>query len=132
MTDFYYEYNDEGVLIPYEYERGDYINNIKGTLPSGRYATIDGFLVRVGNASAPSHYAGTDSLGEGVRGVFNPADGKMYDSRSAYYNAVKAKGLVIAGDDAPTTRATPKAKTVNWEKAVAQTLKQTPLKGSKR
>lgn len=100
---------------------------------NGRYRMIEGKLVRVADGTrGPVHYAGSDSLGEGVRGVFNPADGKTYDSRSAYINAVKSKGLVIAGDDAPTTRATPKAKTENWEKAVAQTLKQTPLKGKKR
>ena len=70
-----------------------------------------------------------DSLGEGVKGVFNPADGKTYDSKSEYYKAVKAKGLVIMGDDAPTKRAEPKKETINWEKAVAETLKTTPLKG---
>lgn len=134
MTDFYYEYNEEGTLIPHEYERGDYINNIKGTLPSGRYSTINGFLVRIGNASGPSHYAGSDSLGEGVKGVFNPADGKTYDSRSEYYKAVKAAGCVIMGNNAPKEMAKPKVKNIDWKPAIAETLKQlSPTrKGKKR
>lgn len=60
-------------------------------------------------------------------GVFCPADGKTYDSKSSYYKAVKAKGLEIVGNDAPMKRATPKTNDINWEKAVAETLKQTPL-----
>lgn len=97
-------------------------------LKHGTWKIIEGKMVHVSDrATAPSHYGRTDDLG--TKGVFNPADGKMYDSKSAYHNAVKNAGLVIMGDDAPTKAATPKTKTVNWEKAVAQTLKQTPLKG---
>lgn len=132
MIDYYYQYDKDGDLIPHEYTRGDFINNIKSTLPMGRYVTTDGLLIRTGNAHCPSHYAGSDSLGVGAQGIFNPADGKTYDSRAAYYNAVKAKGLVIAGDEAPTQRAAPKTRTVNWEKAVAETLKKTPLKGKRK
>lgn len=72
-------------------------------------------------------YVCSDDLGVG--GVFNPADGKKYDSKSAYYQAVKDKGLEIMGNDAPTTRAKPKQKKIDWEKAVSETLKQLPLKG---
>ena len=123
MIDYYYEYDNEGDLIPYEYTKGDYINNIKATLPSGRYKTIDGLLVRVGEATCPTNYGGSDSLGEGVRGVFNPADGKTYDSKSEYYKAVKAKGLVI--DDSTSVKApSPKLNPINWEKAVKQSINQ--------
>jgi len=110
-------------------EDGDIVETDED-LKSGTWKFIEGKLVHVSDrAYAPSHYAGSDDLG--TKGVFNPADGKMYDSRSAYYNAVKAKGLVIAGDDAPTQRATPKTESINWEKAVAETLKS-PLKGKKK
>ena len=62
----------------------------------------------------------------GTKGVLNPADDKMYDSRAAYYKAVKSKGLEIMGSDAPTKRATPKTKTIDWKQAVAETLNKTP------
>lgn len=44
----------------------------------------------------------SDRLGEGVQGVLNHADGKIYDSKSSYYKAVKAAGCEIVGNDAPT------------------------------
>ena len=31
--------------------------------------------------------------------TINPADGKRYDSKSAYYRAVRAKGCVIVGNE---------------------------------
>ena len=61
--------------------------------------------------------------------TLNPADGKMYDSKSAYYRAVKDKGLEIVGNDAPTKPLKPKQAPINWEKAVAETINQTPRKG---
>ena len=123
MSDYYYKYDDEGDLVPHEYIRGDYINNIKSTLPSGRYVTIDGLLIRTGNASTPLNYGGSDSLGQGVQGVFNPADGKTYDSKSEYYKAIKAKGLVIDDSTTPKTPS-PKLNPINWEKAVKQSINQ--------
>jgi hypothetical protein len=74
-------------------------------------------------------YVQSDNLG--LQGVLNPADGKMYDSKSAYYRAVKDAGCVVLGDDAPTQAAKPKQKPINWEKAVAETLKTTPVKGKR-
>lgn len=107
-------------------ENGDIIKTDE-VFKNGRYVFIDGKMVRVGDGKRPpTHYAGSDDIG----GVLNPADGKTYDSRSAYYSAVKSKGLVIAGDEAPTQRAKPKIKSINWEQAVAETLKTTPLKGN--
>lgn len=113
----------------------DYILNDHGevvetslSFTNGRWRMIDGKLVRVGDGSrGPIHYAGTDDLG--VQGVLNPANGKRYDSRSAYMQSVKDAGCVIVGNDAPTHA--PKQKPINWEKAVAQTLKSTPRKGKK-
>lgn len=117
--------------MPYKLNEDGEIVETSEVFKTGRWRMIDGKLVRVGEGSrGPVHYAGSDDLG--TKGVFNPADGKTYDSRSEYYSAVKAKGLAIMGDDAPTTPSKPKTKTVNWEKAVAETLKTTPLKGKKR
>lgn len=74
--------------------------------------------------AAGSYYIISDDLG--INGVLNPADGKTYSSKSAYYAAIKSKGLEIMGNDAPTQRATPKTESINWEKAVAETLRTSP------
>jgi hypothetical protein len=110
-----YVLNDDGEIV----ETDEVFKN-------GRFIFIEGKMVRVGEGRrAPIHY-GKEDLG--VSGVLNPVDGKTYDSRSAYEQAVKAKGCVIVGDDhiAPSK---PKLKPINWEKAVAETLKTNPLKG---
>ena len=49
-----------------------------------------------------SAYVISDSLGDGVKGLLNHADGKLYDSKSSYYKAVKAAGCEVLGSDAPT------------------------------
>lgn len=36
---------------------------------------------------------------DGLDDVWNPVDGKVYSSKSAYYGAVKAAGYEIAGSD---------------------------------
>ena len=36
---------------------------------------------------------------DGLDDVWNPVDGKRYDSKSSYYKAVAASGNVIAGND---------------------------------
>lgn len=41
----------------------------------------------------------SDHLGEGVQGVLNHVDGKMYDSKSNFEKAVKAKGCRVVGND---------------------------------
>lgn len=38
------------------------------------------------------HYVITDTIGEGVKGVHNPVDGKRYDSKSAYHRKLKETG----------------------------------------
>lgn len=104
-------------------EDGDIVETDE-VFTNGRWRMIDGKMVRVGDGTrGPVHY-GSDDLG--IQGVLNPADGKRYDSKSEYYKAVKAKGLEIVGNDAPITRGIPKTKSINWEKAVAETLQQTP------
>lgn len=97
----------------------------------GKYSDA-GWLV-ADDVQGPSHYARSDDLG--INGVLNPADGKRYDSRSAYERAVKAAGCVILGDDAPREKAKPKVKEIDWKPAIAETLKQlspTKRKGKKR
>lgn len=65
-------------------------------------------------------------------GVLNPVDGKRYTNENDYVDAVKRAGKQILGNDAPTQKAKPKTESINWEKAVAETLKTSPLKGKSR
>lgn len=41
----------------------------------------------------------SDNLPGGVNGMLSHADGKRYDSRSAYEKAVRAKGCRVVGND---------------------------------
>lgn len=94
MTVKYHEYNKSGELVPVLEENAQ---------KSGRFIWVKGQMVRVGDAKkGPAHYAGSDDLG--LQGIQNPVDGKMYDSRSAYYSAVKDAGCAIVGNDAPTQK----------------------------
>lgn len=46
-----------------------------------------------------SHGIITDNLPGGVNGMRNHADGKRYDSRSKYEQAVRSKGCRVVGND---------------------------------
>lgn len=50
-----------------------------------------------------------DQLGEGVRGVWNPATNQTYDSRSRYMRDTKAAGCEVVGSD-NAHRTVPKTK----------------------
>lgn len=58
----------------------------------------------------------SDSLGEGVQGIINHADGKLYDSKSSFEKAVKAKGCHVVGND--------------WNKAEYKTPAERGIKGN--
>lgn len=107
----YYEFDNEGNLQPVLRENAQ---------RNGRFRMIDGLMVRVGEGkNAPCHYAGSDNIG-GTQGILNPADGKMYDSRSAYYQAVKDAGCVVLGND----KIEPRKTTSISKKALRSGLKQ--------
>jgi hypothetical protein len=46
---------------------------------------------------------------DGLDNVVNPVDGKVYDSKSAYYQAVKAAGCEIVGNEAEKMAGLPSA-----------------------
>lgn len=97
----------------------------------GRFRMIDGKMVRVGDSRAiPDRPYSTKSAFDNP--VFCHADGKHYSNASDYESAVKRAGCTILGEDAPRKAAPPKKSSVNWEKAVAETMKNIPLKGKKR
>jgi hypothetical protein len=54
--------------------------------------------------------------------IFCPADGKTYDSKSAYKKAVKSKGYEIVGEKQSPTR--PVEQQIDWKGAVAETLER--------
>lgn len=94
-------------------------NAISDAIAKGEIAPIPESEIFI----APRISVISDDLGKD--GVFNPANGKRYDSKSAYYRAVKDAGCEIMGNDAPTTMATPNAKEIDWRPAVAEALQQT-------
>jgi hypothetical protein len=60
---------------------------------------------------------------DGLDSVWNPVDGKLYDSKSAYYGAVKRAGCEIAGNDSSLTTALEKPATVKTPGGLKDTLK---------
>lgn len=61
---------------------------------------------------------------DGMDATLNHADGRLYDSKSAYERAVKAAGCIIAGDDPALTRETPRDFTpVSSERELKQDIK---------
>lgn len=68
-------------------------------------------------------YVQSDNMG-GVQGLKSMADGKMYDSKAAYYASLKEKGYEVVGNDAPTTRGTPKTEAIDWKQALHETYQQ--------
>lgn len=47
----------------------------------------------------PAPYVVTDNLPGGIHGMRSMSDGKMYDSKSAYYASLKRSGHEIVGND---------------------------------
>lgn len=60
------------------------------------------------------HFSGGD--------LYSHADGKMYDSKSAYKRAVKAAGYEICGEGIKPQK--PKTSEIDWKGAVAETLER--------
>jgi hypothetical protein len=74
-----------------------------------RFVVCDGALVpwpqvaaarRARAAAAQSDLPAPMVIRDALDGVMNPCDGKRYDSKSAYYRAVKDAGCVIVGNEA--------------------------------
>lgn len=61
---------------------------------------------------------------DGLDSVWNPVDGKVYDSKSAYYGAVRRAGCEIAGNDSSVARAHEKAREAKTPGGLKDTLKQ--------
>lgn len=82
-----------------------------------------GEIMYLGNSNGAGFYVISDDLG--TKGVFNPANGKTYDSKSEYGKSVKAAGMEIVGNDAPTTTRTEVRGDFDCRKDIAQAIEQT-------
>ena len=72
-------------------------------VPAGQLA-----LMRSAAASrARSDFPTPMVIRDALNGVVNPCDGKPYDSKRAYYRAVKDHGCVIVGSEAERMAASP-------------------------
>lgn len=58
----------------------------------------------------------------GINGLFCHADGKTYDSKSAYYKAVRAAGMEIVGNE--KLKSNPNQKEIDWSRAVKESLER--------
>lgn len=129
----YYRFNEKGALEPCEEKDLESLGGLKW-LSSDKVREYsegaheqDGWIAW--RVRPPTHY-GSDDLG--TKGVFNPADGKTYDSRAEYYKAVKAKGYEIMGNDSPESFKPKPKKEIDWKQAVAETIYSTPGKRKKK
>lgn len=65
----------------------------------------------------PTHAVISDNLG--LHGIKSMADGKMYDSKSRYYQSVRAHGCEIVGNETQTQKPQQEDK-----RAVGETIKR--------
>jgi hypothetical protein len=59
--------------------------------------------------------------GNEVNGIKSQADGRYYESKSAYYKSLRERGLEVATSD---TVSKPATKEIDWKQAVGETLQQ--------
>jgi hypothetical protein len=115
------EWFDSGCPIPYRHTREMWEkriflhDKIAECLARNEIRVIE----RKSTYVAPCVHINSDYLDH--KGVMCPADGKTYDSKSAYYKAVKSKGLEIVGNDTITPAKQPE---MDWRPAVAEAIKQ--------
>lgn len=61
---------------------------------------------------------------DGMSDTVNPVNGKTYDSKSAYYKAVRAAGCEIMGNEAPTQMRDRTPAPQNVERDIARAIQQ--------
>lgn len=109
-----------GDFLPHEYADGDFVKGIRSGLPTGTYRTIDGKNVRINESfSVPTH-VGSD----GMSPTLNPADGKMYDSKTKYHQALAAKGCHVTEDGESYKRPSEPVGDFNVRKELTSATKQ--------
>lgn len=97
-------------------------------MPRTTYVFRDGALidrrqappVRANRSSLPCPMVISDQLGD----VWNPVNGKTYDSKSKYYGAVKAAGCEIMGNDPAASRIPTRHEAGGVEADIKQAIEQ--------
>lgn len=103
----YYEYDHNGELKP-----------VYDGKKNGRFRWVDGKMVRIGEGRLPSHFAGSDEIE-----VKSMADGKMYSSRSEYYQSLKNSGhRVLEADEVTPSKPEYKPDMGDIKKDIAKTM----------
>lgn len=102
----YYTFNENGELVPHEYDEGDFMTGKRSNLPNGRYQIIEGKNVRVGESHARPDEPWCNKAIDWNKGVVNPTDGKRYGSKQKYLDAVKRSGGKVVGADASAKQRT--------------------------
>lgn len=69
---------------------------------TGRY-----YAAGTGPRHAPRGNAGPNIISDTLDGTLNPVDGKRYDSKRKYYDAVRAHGCEIVGNETLKRTETP-------------------------
>lgn len=84
-----------------------------------------GDILYIGSGGG-AHQIISDYINGPMGAVQNQADGKMYDSKSQYYKAVKAAGCVVMGNDTPKEAKGPTANICEKElkRDIAQAINQ--------
>jgi len=73
-------------------------------------------------SAARSGLSAPSVIRDALDGVQNPCDGKVYDSKSAYYRAVKDAGCVIVGNEAEKLMAPSSARPDVTREEIAQAI----------
>lgn len=86
-------------------------------------------IVREYKPSSPNKLYSFNVISDdlGLKGVHNPADGKTYDSKSAYYKAVKNAGCQIVGNEQPSTKKREVQGDFDCRREVSQAIDRTGL-----
>lgn len=119
---------DSGQRVPYADNTGAWVDLLM--VQKRVKAAIDSGVVDLAPREVVVPTKSVQIIGDYINGpggaVQNQADGKMYDSKSQYYKAVKAAGCVVLGNDTPKEAKGPTANICEKElkRDIAQAINQ--------
>jgi hypothetical protein len=67
-----------------------------------KYIILDGELVEVCHVAMPRRFPAI--IRDAMPALVHPADGKLYDSKSAFRRVTKEHGMIELGNDVPMSR----------------------------
>ena len=84
----------------------------------GRWWTREEWTAPIETANGPNIRP------DGMTEIRNPVDGKLYDSKSAYYKSVRRAGCEIMGNEAPTQMSDRSRPAPNLERDIYNAIQQ--------